>query len=59
MLKEQLDINVEHVNIQYEFFWFVFPHKKQKGLPCLWAVVQDCGTSGGLGLDRPAAAPAG
>lgn len=61
MLTEQLDTNVEHVNIQYGVFFVVFfPHKeKQKGLLCLWAVLQDCGTSGGPGLDRPGAAPAG
>lgn len=60
MFTEQLDINVEHVNIQYGVFLVCFSHKeKQKGLPCLWAVVQDCGTSGGPGLDRPVAAPAG
>lgn len=60
MLTEQLDINVEYVNIQYGVFLVCFSHReKQKGLPCLWAVVQDCGTSEGPGLDRPVAAPAG
>lgn len=28
-------------------------------LPCFWAAGPDCGTSGGPGLDRPGAAPAG